>query len=166
MTDSEARARARDLVMQYGDTDCTPVIDDCDVDAIVARRQLASTWLAGQAYNIGDVIQPTVRTGSWYICTVGGISSATEPFWSRHSGWHTSDGNDLRWQECGPDRNGQIFDWRGACHDVWMLKAAKASALVTQSVGSSKIDASALHEQCRARAQDFISFEFSVSTTP
>ena len=57
------------------------------------------------------------------------------------------------WEETGPDYE-NVFDVRAAAHECWTIKAARASHLVTTSAGT-RVEASLLHEQCRARAREF-----------
>lgn len=52
-------------------------------------------WLAGTAYNVGDVVQAYTDpgTGFFFRCTVAGTSGASEPFWPTVIGNTVQDGS-------------------------------------------------------------------------
>ena len=163
-TDEQALQDCIDAIRLYADVDCLPDID-AYVPEIAAKRRIARVWEPSTDYVVGDVIQPTVRNGRWYRCCVAGTSSATEPTWPRYPyGYYYfgSGSTEPKFDDAGPDWNGRLYDIRGAIHDAWSLKASKASHLVTQSAGNARIEAGALHENCRARAKEFASLVDSV----
>ena len=159
--DEEALQDCIEQLRKYADVDCLPIIDDC-LPEIAAKRKLAQVWEPSTAYVVGDVIQPTVRNGHWYKCYRAGTSDTTEPVWSTRTYSRYTETDTVIWEECGSDWKGKLYDVRGAIHDAWSLKASKASHLVTQSAGNARIEAGALHENCRARAKEFASLVDSV----
>lgn len=54
---------------------------------------VSSTWTAGTAYAIGDVVLPTTNNGMFYECIIAGTSHATtEPTWTTTNNSRYSDG--------------------------------------------------------------------------
>jgi hypothetical protein len=80
MTDTEARAAAKQQLVFNAEPESTPTLTDTELEQILdatgVRR--ATTWKAATAYRVGDVVQPTTRNGHRYRCTTPGRSDATE----------------------------------------------------------------------------------------
>lgn len=53
-------------------------------------------WEPSKYYNLYDVVVPTADNGRFYVCTVEGLSGASEPGWSTTDGVTTSD-NEVVW---------------------------------------------------------------------
>jgi len=155
LTLEEMRSEAYDKLVVHAEVDCTPNIEG-EAAAILNRHQRCEIWTASTTYYYGDEVQTYPRTGHRYMCIQSGTSGSSAPSWpgySRHTGFRLGD-NGVTWQECGTDYD-NVFDVRAAVHECWSLKAARSSHLVTTSAGNSRIEASALQEQCRARAKEF-----------
>lgn len=61
----------------------------------------ATTWAAGTAYVVGDVIRPTTGNGYLYKCIIAGTSHATtEPTWTTTAGQVNTDGT-VTWANAG-----------------------------------------------------------------
>ena len=43
---------------------------------------LPADWAASTAYNLGDMVKPTVGNDRWFVCTTAGTSGASEPTWT------------------------------------------------------------------------------------
>lgn len=161
MTLAEMKAAVMEEAELFAEPDCKPVIS-AELHGIVDRHQRASIHTVSTVYHYGDVVQldagtediPGPRNGHRYICVVPGTSAATAPTFGTRSGSGVNDGNDLVWQEIGPDYE-NVYDLRAILHDAWMLKAAKSSHLVSRSSGNSRTEYSNLQAQCRERAKDF-----------
>ncbi|MCM3273894.1 hypothetical protein [Paenibacillus elgii] len=54
--------------------------------------QGASKWTPTHSYKLNEVVFPSVDNNRFYICTVSGVSGATEPVWSTVDGGTVSDG--------------------------------------------------------------------------
>jgi hypothetical protein len=62
---------------------------------------LRCTWVASNQYILGSVAIPkNTPNGHYYLCTVAGTSSATEPAWPIASGGTVTDGT-VTWKESG-----------------------------------------------------------------
>lgn len=158
MTEAQMKLDAIAEAELYAVPDCTPVIT-ADFYAIVDRHKRASIHAVATAYVYGDVVQLATRNGHRYRCVEGGTSAATEPTFPTWDSSSIVDGT-VTWIEAGPDYS-NVYDVRAICHDAWMTKAAKSSHLVTTSVGNSRVEASNLAEQCKARARDFAPLEMA-----
>lgn len=148
----EMRSQAYDKLWLHAEPDCTPSVEG-EIAGILNRHQRCEIWTANTPYIYGDEVQLYPRNGSRYMCLRSGTSGATAPTWSTWQGCRVGD-NDITWQEIGADYE-NVFDIRAAAHEAWTVKAARASHLVTTSAGNSRIEASALQDQCRARAKEF-----------
>jgi hypothetical protein len=148
----EMRHQAYEQLLLHAEPDCTPSIVGEEA-AILDRHMRCGVWAASTHYGNGDQVQVFPRNGHRYLCILTGTSSATAPSWSTSEGCTVSDGT-TSWYECGKDYE-NVFDVRAAAHEAWSVKAARASHLVTTSAGNSRVEASLLHEQCRARAREF-----------
>jgi len=67
-----------------------------------------SVWQPSKYYNINDIVFPTVSNNRFYLCTVPGTSSVSEPTWATTDGVATSDNQVVwvtykivKWQESG-----------------------------------------------------------------
>ena len=145
----EMRHQAYERFILYAEPDCPPSIEGEEA-AILDRHRLASIWTQNTAYGLGDVIQTYPRNGHRYEVTVPGVSGATLPLFSIGS---VTDGT-VTWKEIGTDFE-NVFDVRAAVHEAWTIKASRSSHLVTTATSGSSVQASLLHQQCRARAQEF-----------
>jgi hypothetical protein len=148
----EMRHQAYEELLLHAEPDCTPSIVGEEA-AILERHMRCGIWAADTMYFYGDQVQIYPRNGRRYRCVCSGTSGATAPEWSIWCGASIADGT-THWQEVGNDYE-NVFDVRAAAHEAWTIKTARASHLVTTSAGNAKIDASALQEQCRARAREF-----------
>ena len=151
----EMRHQAYEQLLLHADPCCTPSIEGEEA-AILERHMRCGVWAPSTLYIYGDEVQIYPRNGRRYMCVQTGTSSATVPDWSTHASSRMADGT-ANWEEIGPDYE-NVFDVRAAAHEAWSVKAARASHLVTTSAGNSRIEASLLHEQCRARAREFTPF--------
>lgn len=64
-----------------------------------AQGDAAVAWAATTAYAVGAVVRPTVANGRWYVATVAGTSSGTQPTWPTN-GSTVVDGT-VTWQDMG-----------------------------------------------------------------
>ena len=64
-----------------------------------------NTWAASTAYDVGNVVIPTVPNTRRYACIVAGTSGATEPVWPGALGATVVDGT-VTWKNVGWDYNG------------------------------------------------------------
>lgn len=141
------------LFQVWAEPSCIPVIEGEGI-AILNRHMRADVWRPETRYMYGDIVQVWPRSGYIYMAVASGMSGTIEPApWGTSLRSRFSDGS-MAWEVVGSDYE-NVFDVRAAAHEAWSIKAGKASALVTTSVGQSSIQASALHEQCRARAREF-----------
>ena len=148
----EMRHQAYEQLWLHAEPDCTPSIEGEEA-AILERHMRCGVWAPSTLYIYGDEVQLYPRNGRRYMCIQTGTSSSTAPDWSIHPASRMADGT-ANWEEIGPDYE-NVFDVRAAAHECWSVKAARASHLVTTSAGNSRVEASLLHEQCRARAREF-----------
>jgi hypothetical protein len=148
----EMRHQAYEQLVLHAEPDCTPSIVGEEA-AILERHMRCGVWTPSTLYIYGDEVQVYPRNGRRYMCIQTGTSSSTAPEWSIYPSSHMADGT-ANWEDAGPDYE-NVFDVRAAAHECWSVKAARASHLVTTSAGNSRVEASLLHEQCRARAREF-----------
>lgn len=129
MNEAQARARLSDLVAAA----VFPVLDSDTLDYLLedARRVDSNgvlhddhdEWTAG-AYEVGDLLEPTVRNGYAYRVTVAGVA-VTEPEWPT-TGTVSQDGVTY---ERALDVYGwsPTFDLYRAAAAGWRIKAGKVS---------------------------------------
>ena len=121
---------------------------------ILNRHKLAEIWTPSTAYLVGVTVQLYPRNGYRYVAVQSGASGYMVPaVWGTRLRDRFTDGT-VVWEVAGPDYD-NVYDVRAAAHEAWSIKAGKASTLVTTSAGQSSVQASLLHEQCRARAREF-----------
>ena len=121
---------------------------------ILNRHKLAEIWEPTTAYLVGVTVQLYPRNGYRYVALQSGVSGYfSDAPWGTRPGERFTNGT-VVWEVVGSDYD-NVYDVRAAAHEAWSIKAGKASTLVTTSVGQSSIQASMLHEQCRARAREF-----------
>ena len=81
MSDVTDRVTALTLLTEYLQPAVAPTLTTTassgEVDVILDRNKRASTWTAGAAYFVNDVVLPTVRNGHRYRAIVSGVSAAT-----------------------------------------------------------------------------------------
>jgi hypothetical protein len=136
-----------------------------ELEAILDKHRLATTWVHNTAYTPGQTVLPTVRNGHRYRCRVGGTSTtlaADEPTWLKSQGVCLVDGTSdpqLIWEEYGPDY-ANIYDVRAAAHEAWMLKAQKASNNFDMKLGSLTFNRSQVFDHCLMMAQKFAPISF------
>ena len=148
----EMRHQAYEQLWLHAEPDCTPSIEGEEA-AILERHMRCGVWAPSTLYIYGDEVQVYPRNGRRYMCIQTGTSASTAPDWSIYPSSRMADGT-ANWEEIGPDYE-NVFDVRAAAHECWTIKAARASHLVTTSSGAGNVQASLLHEQCRARAREF-----------
>jgi len=149
LTLDQMREEAYRLMVLHTEPCCVPSIEGEEV-ALLQRHQRAEIWTAGHGYVFGDEVQLYPSNGYRYFCTRSGTSGATQPAFGEGG---VSDGT-VVWQMCGLAYQ-NVYDVRAAAHEAWTIKAARASHLVTTSAGNSRVEASLLQAQCRARATEF-----------
>lgn len=153
LTLAEMREEAYRLFGAWAEPCCTPSIEGEEL-AILARHTLVEIWAPSTYYLLGTEVQLYPRTGRRYIARASGTSGAFAPaVWGTRLRETFTDGT-VTWEVAGSDYE-NIYDVRAAAHEAWSIKAGRATHLVTTSAGNSKIEASALHAQCRARAVEF-----------
>jgi hypothetical protein len=145
----QMKEEAYRLLVLMAEPCCVPSIEGEEV-AILNRHQRAEIWTPETTYFYGDEVQLYPSNGYRYMCTRTGISGATLPEFGEYG---VSD-NTVIWQMCGLAYD-NVYDVRAATHECWTIKAGRASHLVTTSAGNSRVEASLLHQQCRARAMEF-----------
>jgi len=158
----EMRAQAYEELLLHAEPDCPPSIEGEEA-AILERHMRCGVWTASTLYIYGDEVQVFPRNGRRYMCVHSGTSGASAPEWPRSvsenywpgfaSGRLTESGG-VSWMDVGCDYE-NVFDVRAAAHEAWTIKTARASHLITTSAGNARVEASALQEQCRARAKEF-----------
>ena len=160
--DASDRANAVTVLSDWAQINVAPVLEQSEIEAILDRCKRASTWTSLTAYNPGDVILPTVRTGHRYICVIGGTSGATEPFtgndrWPITQGSKvTETGSTLTWQEDGPEYR-SLYDVRQAAYECWDLKTRKA----TQFVQAGDLHMEMVFSQCAKQRDNFMPMGFA-----
>ncbi|MFN3650085.1 MAG: hypothetical protein ACK47B_10945 [Armatimonadota bacterium] len=147
LTLQQAVSRLRMLVSAETD----PELTDAELRAIVAMQERATVWTAETAYQVGDRVIPTGPNGRVYVCRTAGTSDAIEPDFGE-AGDHflgrlVDDGTELEWQDGGP-MFAERFDLRAACHEAWMLKAAKCSDRSYLASGGQMFSRQQVHEHC------------------
>jgi hypothetical protein len=152
LTFAEMKEQAFEQFLLYAEPCCDPSIEGLEL-SILSRHMRASIWLPNTAYVLGDVIQTYPRSGYRYGCIVSGSSGALVWPTPYTSSWSFTDGT-VVWRECGSDYE-NVFDVRAAVHEAWTIKASRSSHLVTTATSGSSVQASLLHQQCRARAIEF-----------
>jgi hypothetical protein len=149
----QMRHEAYQLFQLWADPCCLPSIAGEEL-GILNRHMRAMVWSPETRYLAGDEVQIHPRTGFRYRAIAAGVSGTFLPApWGSSLRERLSEGS-MVWEVVGADYD-NVYDVRAAAHEAWSIKAGKASTLVTTSVGQSSIQASALHEQCRARAREF-----------
>jgi prepilin-type N-terminal cleavage/methylation domain-containing protein len=75
---------------------------DYDRDGI-PMSSLSVTWAPKTAYTVGHLIQPDPPNGHTYLCTAGGVSSATQPVWPTDKNDTVAEGggSTVKWRESG-----------------------------------------------------------------
>jgi hypothetical protein len=131
----------------------SPVIED-ELADILDECMLASLWLTATPYRIGDVVQPNVPDGHRYVCISPGTSGATEPNFDTGRDSETSDGDDLVWQEAGPEY-ACLWDLTLAAHRGWTLKASKALCAIDSSGDGQSAKNSQVFDHCEKMAMKF-----------
>lgn len=160
--DATDRAKALTVLMEWAQIEVAPVLEQSDIEAILDRCKRASTWTSLTAYNPGNVILPTVRTGHRYRCVVGGTSGATEPFtgsvvtWPTTAGAKVYDGTTLVWQEDGPEYR-SLYDLRQAAYECWDLKTRKA----TQFIQAGDLNMQMVYSHCKEQRDSFTPMGFA-----
>ena len=152
----EMRHQAYEQLVLHAEPDCTPSIVGEEA-AILERHMRCGVWAPSTLYIYGDEVQIYPRNGqAVYVRADAARVQQLRLTWGTYPSSRMADGT-VSWEECGPDYE-NVFDVRAAAHECWSVKAARASHLVTTSAGNSRIEASLLHEQCRARAEEFTPF--------
>ena len=158
----EMRAQAYEELLLHAEPDCPPSIEGEEA-AILERHMRCGVWEPSTFYTYGDEVQIYPRNGRRYMCVGSGTSGASAPEWPQVSGYNwpgfpgsrIADGSGgVSWEDVGCDYD-NVFDVRAAAHEAWTIKTARASHLITTSAGNARVEASALQEQCRARAKEF-----------
>ena len=151
-------ADALETVIRLADTQANPVLPDDRPLAIVRALALATVWTASTEYLLGARVVPLANfTGRIYRAIAfdgDGVSSATtEPEWPSSRDSKILDGN-VTWQEDGLD-TGDLYDIRGAIHQLWLEKAAVATSKIDFTADNQSLTRSQLHEHCLAMAQQY-----------
>ena len=149
LTFAEMKEQAYELLVLYTEPCCAPSIEGLEL-SILSRHIRAKVWAENTVYVAGDVVQPYPRNGYRYECIYGGTSGYTVSIFKTGEFVEGT----VTWRAIGPDYE-NVFDIRAAAHEAWTIKTSRATHLVTTSSGSASVQASLLHEQCRARAMEF-----------
>lgn len=129
-------------------------ITEDDISRILDQNAVASVWVASTDYVYGDVVIPTDdnRNGHRFVCIVAGTSDATEPSWPTWDNATVSDGDNLTWQECGPEID--LWDLIAAACAAYDLKIAKAACRFDYDVaGDSRKRSQVMQQLERQRAR-------------
>jgi hypothetical protein len=134
--------------------DAQPPLSEPELDQLLEKTQRADFWAAATAYLVGDIILPVTLNGHRFRCICAGTSGATEPAWPKSWGATISDGDELLWQEDGPEFK-NVFDARSAIHYGWMLKASKVAHLHDTKTSGSSFSQSQVYDHCLQMADRF-----------
>ncbi len=157
MSDATLLTEARSELERHLPYTVPPALDSTDLDALLVQAKECSTWAASTVYEYGAIVRPSDRNGRRYINSVAGTSDDTEPDWVVNAS--IADGTDIVWFPYGPDPR-QIYNVRKAIHQGWLMKATKASALVSTQTPEGRIEHQQVYEHCLAMAQKYAPVEF------
>lgn len=157
MTEAEAIERLSKLVAAA--TAPTLTSDElADLLAIGALSDSAGSssaeneWAASTAYDVGDTVVPTSRTGKRYVVTVAGTSDAAEPSWP-DSGT-VADGS-VTWalDTSTPAAWSPTYDLATAAAEGWRYKAGAVSDRFRFSQEGEGYDRNQIFEHCLRMAE-------------
>jgi hypothetical protein len=150
-----------------------PELDEADLESLLIGAQVATVWQPDTDYPPGAVIVPDSNSLQSYRATTGGTSGATPPAWPAApfygSGWSgnptllypcccswaggggvpITDGT-VTWVSAGVIAG--LFDLTEATSSGWLLKCAKANALVQNSSAGQSLASQQLFEHCQRMA--------------
>jgi hypothetical protein len=154
MNDRElAMAELRSLVQP----DSSPCLTPDELEDVLDRFCRATIWESGKAFDVGEVVLPTVRNGHRYRVVKAGTTAASEPSWPVNNPWYlgqtiTRQVNDgtVTFEDDGADYN-NVYDVRGAAYACWNIKTAKAVTLFnTPGIGIE-----AIYQHCKEMRSQF-----------
>jgi hypothetical protein len=149
MTDLEAYQLAVEVVAAQAQACLPPTLDQSELEACVRKGQLAASWQPLMPYPQGATVIPTASNGHLYVCTVAGTSGDIEPAWNQFAGTTTTDGT-VTWTESGLEHG--FYDTNQATFEAWLLKCAKATALVQNSSAGQSQASQQVFQHCRQMA--------------
>ncbi len=153
MTDAEAYDLAVAVVKRDAGTQLPPIIDDADVETIVAECKAARTWVAETAYEVGDVVVPSNRNGRRYIAILRGTSGTTEPIWLTRDFALVGSGT-ATFQEAGAQWP-NVYDTRLATYRVLRLKMLRAAHWTDGTIEGVSINRTAVYRQLEEQARRY-----------
>lgn len=168
MSDADDRTKARaELVFLAQPATASPALsaegDGNDIDTVLDRHRQATTWAAETEYVPGAVVLPTERNGHCYRCVRGGTSGEEEPSgWPTRQGARVMDGDGeppLLWVEDGPDFP-NIYDVRGAMHELCVLRATRSAGKFNLSLGGQRFNRSEVYEHWMREAASWAPVRF------
>jgi hypothetical protein len=169
MTDNELRQIAMEQLARNCQACLPPELDDADLESLLIGAQAASVWQPDTTYPTGAVVVADATSSQSFKAVTGGTSGATPPSWPSEpsGGWS---GNPTLLYPCcisgttgSPITDGTVtwvfagviaglFDMTEATSSGWLLKCAKASALVQNSSAGESLASQQLFEHCQRMA--------------
>jgi len=166
-SDATDRANAILLLSEWVQIDVVPTLTQNEIETILDRHKIASTWTSSTPYAIGQMILPPVRNGWSYLVVQPGTSSSVTPDysqWSRYLGARVTDGSSvpaLILEVAGSDAiyraipsnppSVNVYDVRGAARECWQLKLRR----VTQFIDVADLNFSQVYEHCSEMVKEF-----------
>lgn len=166
-SDATDRARAVSLLNDWAQADTAPTLTPSEIESILERHKVASTWTTSTAYGIGTRLLPPTRNGYWYRVVQPGTSQSaarTYTEWPTALGSQLGDGTStpvLILEVAGPDHlfrsepsdpaSVNVYDVRGAARECWQLKMVKASHFMD----AGDLAFSQVYEHCKQAMNHF-----------
>lgn len=168
MSDAQDRIVAIKLVTDMVQPDVEPRLTTGQIELAVDRSQLASTWIANTAYNVGDVVVPVVRINMAFECIQAGTSQANahgKTDWPTTRGDRYAEGTSspvLIWEAAGTDlfnpmyfaNERNVYDINRAAKECWAIKLAQAS----QFLQDGDVSFQTIFEHCKVMVEGFRPF--------
>ena len=144
LTKQQAIEKLKDMCQ----ADTFPILTNEILNRLIDENTRSTTWTAATAYNVGDIVQPSVRNGRYYLCVIAGTSISTTTFPEiGYTGQTIGDGPDLVWVDNGAAQV-ETYDVRAASRAAWLHKASIVANLTDIEDGENKMDLSKIYEQC------------------
>lgn len=166
-SDATDRANAIQLLSEWVQIDVVPTLLQNEIETILDRHKVASTWTASTPYAFGEKILPPIRNGWWYSVTQPGVSGGvTRDYfqWPASLGVRIVDGDSvpaLILEASGPDSifralpsnppSVNVYDVRAAARECWDLKLSR----VSQFIDVSDLKFSQVHDHCAEKVKQF-----------
>lgn len=149
------------IVQRDAQASVTPTLEDEEIEGLLTETMYAQVWASGTAYQYGDRVVPSTRTGYHAFCIIPGTSGSVQPTaFSQGTltaplryGTRVQDGS-ATWELRAPDFD-NLYDVRQATYLAWLLKAGKASEYAPVAQDGQSFHDEQIYQHCNEMAKRY-----------